>query len=74
MIQVYYIISFSQNDMHILSYVTKKTVKDMNIVLIILNIMIDYYYTTVHIYIYIILWKLWINQIGIIMIDDTYSI
>jgi hypothetical protein len=38
--------------MHILSYVTKKTVKDMNIVLIILNIMIDYYYTTVHIYIY----------------------
>ena len=53
MIQVYYIISFSQNDMHILSYVTKKTVKDMNIVLIILNIMIDYYYTTVHIYIYI---------------------
>lgn len=52
MIQVYYIISFSQNDMHILSYVTKKTVKDMNIVLIILNIMIDYYYTTVHIYIY----------------------
>jgi hypothetical protein len=72
MIQVYYIISFSQNDMHILSYVTKKTVKDMNIVLIILNIMIDYYYTTVHIY--IILWKLWINQIGIIMIDDTYSI
>jgi hypothetical protein len=58
--------------MHILSYVTKKTVKDMNIVLIILNIMIDYYYTTVHIY--IILWKLWINQIGIIIIDDTYSI
>ena len=35
--------------------------------------MIDYYYTMVHIiYTYYII--LWINQIGTIMIDDTYSI